>query len=60
LYLAAPGAGNEGSVNVTADAPDWLEYDWNAAATGLEDPVGTAVFGIFKGRFSTIYTRELY
>ncbi|MEM9209004.1 MAG: LamG domain-containing protein, partial [Pseudomonadota bacterium] len=47
LYLAAPGAGNEGSVNVTADAPDWLEYDWNAAATGLEDPVGTAVFGIF-------------
>ena len=60
LFLAAPGAGNDGSVNVTVDAPSWLEYDWNTGLTGLEDPTGTAVFGIFKGRFSTIYTRELY
>ena len=60
LFLAAPGTGNDGSVNITVDAPSWLEYDWNTGSTGLEDPTGTAVFGIFKGRFSTIYTRELY
>lgn len=60
LFLAAPGAGNDGSVNITVDAPSWLEYDWNTGSTGLEDPTGTAVFGIFKGRISTIYTRELY
>ncbi len=60
LYLAAPGAGDDGSVNVTADAPSWLEYDWNSGSSGLEDPTGTAVFGIFEGRNKVIYTRELY
>ena len=60
LYLAAPGAGNDGSVDVTADAPSWLEYDWNTSTSGTEDPTATAVFGIFEGRNKVIYTRELF
>ena len=60
LHLRAPGAGNDGSVTATADVPDWLEFDWNSAMPGLEDPAGTAVFGIFRGSDRRIYMRELY
>ena len=60
LHLKAPGAGNDGSTTVTVDVPDWLEYDWNSALPGLEDPIGTAVFGIFRGVDRRIYIRELY
>ena len=60
LHLRAPGATNDGSTTATADVPDWLEYDWDAAMPGLEDPAGTAVFGIFRGQDRHIYTRELY
>ena len=60
LYLRAPGASNDGSTTATADVPDWLEFDWDTAAPGLEDPIGTAVFGIFRGEDRRIYTRELY
>lgn len=60
LYLRAPGATNDGSTAATADVPDWLEYDWDAGLPGLEDPTGTAVFGIFRGADRRIYTRELY
>jgi MSHA biogenesis protein MshQ len=60
LYLKAPGATNDGSTTATADAPAWLEYDWDAANPGLEDPRGTAVFGIYPGQDRLIYIRELY
>lgn len=60
LQLAAPGAGNDGSTTATADVPAWLEYDWNAASPGNEDPAGTAVFGIYEGQERRIYIRELY
>ena len=60
LHLRAPGATNDGSTTATADVPDWLEFDWNTATPGLEDPTGTAVFGIFRGQDRRIYTRELY
>ena len=60
LHLQAPGAGNDGSTTATIDVPDWLEFDWNDATPGLEDPTGTAVFGIFRGEDRRIYTRELY
>ncbi len=60
LHLQAPGAGNDGSTTATADVPDWLEFDWDAALPGLEDPSGTAVFGIFRGVDRRIYIRELY
>ena len=60
LFLRAPGAGFDGSVDVTADVPFWLEFDWDAASPGLEDPTGTATFGIYDGDNKRIYTRELY
>ncbi len=60
LTLQAPGAGNDGSTTATADVPSWLEFDWDVVAPGLEDPAGTAVFGIFRGADRRIYTRELY
>jgi MSHA biogenesis protein MshQ len=60
LRLAAPGDGNQGSVTVTAAVPDWLEYDWNTAVPGDEDPSGQATFGVFGGEARQIYTREVY
>ncbi|MDH3578013.1 MAG: hypothetical protein OEO71_09380 [Gammaproteobacteria bacterium] len=60
LFLLAPGAGYDGSVDVTADVPFWLEFDWDAALPGVEDPTGTATFGIYDGDNKRIYTRELY
>jgi hypothetical protein len=60
LHLKAPGAGNDGSTTATADVPDWLEFDWDSTSPGLEDPTGTAVFGIFRGVDRRIYIRELY
>jgi len=60
LHLLAPGAGNDGSTTATADVPDWLEFEWNLSTPGLEDPAGTAVFGIFRGADRRIYMRELY
>ncbi|NNF15652.1 MAG: hypothetical protein HKN70_02840, partial [Gammaproteobacteria bacterium] len=60
LFLAAPGAGNDGSVTISADVPAWLEFDWNAATPGLEDPTGIATFGIYSGNARRIYQREIY
>ncbi|MDH3545931.1 MAG: hypothetical protein OEN22_02465, partial [Gammaproteobacteria bacterium] len=60
MHLRAPGATNDGSTTATADVPTWLEFDWDAAIPGFEDPSGTAVFGIFKGQDRRIYLRELY
>lgn len=60
LFLQAPGAGNDGSVDVSVDVPAWLEYDWDAAAAGDEDPHATATFGIYDGDARRIYTRDLY
>ena len=60
LRLAAPGAGNQGSVLVRAAVPSWLRFDWDAGAVGDEDPTGQATFGIFGGERRLIYTREIY
>ena len=60
LHLRAPGDGNDGSTTATADVPAWLEFDWDAATPGNEDPWGTAVFGIYEGQDRRIYTREIY
>lgn len=56
LTLAAPGFGNEGTVDLTLDVPAWLEFDWQG--TGLEDPTGTAAFGRFRGHDRVIYWGE--
>jgi MSHA biogenesis protein MshQ len=60
LRLAAPGAGNQGSVVVTATVPDFLRFDWNTGTPGDENPSGQATFGIFGGESRQIYTREIY
>lgn len=60
LFLAPPGAGNDGSVTISGDAPPWLEFDWDSTTPGLEDPSGTATFGIYAGNARRIYQREIY
>lgn len=62
LYLKAPGAGNDGSVDVTADlsALSWLRYDWDGDGAYDDDPRGRATFGIYKGSPRRIYLRERY
>lgn len=60
LTLRAPGAGNSGTVTITADVPSWLEFDWDAGAAGAEDPSGIATFGVFQGSSKRIYQRERF
>ena len=60
LRLAAPGAGNQGSLGIGATVPAWIRFDWSAGAPGDENPAGQATFGIFGGDARQIYTRELY
>lgn len=58
VTLSAPGAGNEGTVDVTADVPAWLEFDWNGA--GAQDPQGTvSFFGVFETEEGFIDRREV-
>lgn len=56
LLLTKPGVGNAGYVDITINAPDWLEFDWKGA--GDVDPTGRATFGIYKA--PVIYMRENY
>jgi hypothetical protein len=60
LRLAAPGAGNTGSVLIDGTVPVWLRHDWNSATPGDESPTGQATFGLFGGESRQIYTREVY
>lgn len=56
LNLRAPGAGNSGSLDVTAIVPDWLKFNWTG--TGVSNPSARATFGIYKTPI--IYIRENY
>jgi hypothetical protein len=58
LTLAAPGV--TGSVVVTGAVPEYLRFDWDAAAAGDENPSGQATFGLYDGNARQIYLRELY
>lgn len=53
IELKAPGAGNQGTIDVTYDAYDWLKYDWDNDGNydGIYDdnPSAIATFGIFRG-----------
>jgi hypothetical protein len=60
LWLAAPGAGNSGAVTVTATAPAWLQYLWNAGSASLSSPSALATFGVFQGPAARIYQKEVY
>jgi MSHA biogenesis protein MshQ len=56
LILAAPGAGNNGALSVTAAAPSWLQYVWAAGP----NPIGIATFGEFPAPASRVHQREVY
>ena len=59
ILLSAPGAGNDGSVQVELPGlPAWLLYDWNG--TGRQGPRGLASFGVYQGSPPLIFRRELY
>lgn len=61
LNLKAPGAGNDGSVDVSANlaAKIWLRYDWDDDGT-RDDSSGRATFGLYRGSPRHIYQRERY
>jgi len=56
--LKAPGAGKSGTVTVTTIVPAWLQFDWNTASPGLENPSGIATFGLFQGTAKRIFQIE--
>lgn len=59
INFKGPGAGNSGSVKVTATVPAWLQFDWTGA--GITDPTALATFGVYGGnRTPLIYWREQY
>jgi hypothetical protein len=58
LILAAPGAGDNGALSVTATAPSWLQYTWSGGVNS--SPVGMGTFGEFPAPASRVYQREVY
>jgi MSHA biogenesis protein MshQ len=56
LILAAPGAGNNGALTVTASAPSWLQYAWGSGV----NPSALGTFGVFPAPASRVYEREVY
>jgi MSHA biogenesis protein MshQ len=56
LTLRAPGAGNTGSIDVTATVPAWLKYNWTGA--GNTNPSARATFGTYRAPI--IYLREVF
>lgn len=58
LWLKATGAGNTGSLDVTATVSNYLKFNWRGA--GDTNPIARATFGIYKGNDKVIYFRELY
>ncbi|MCK4622819.1 MAG: hypothetical protein KAT62_11470 [Desulfuromonadales bacterium] len=58
LNLSAPGAGNEGSVDLTLDLSQATGADMEWLQPGGNNPAAKATFGIFKGNQRLIYMRE--
>lgn len=60
LNLQAPGAGNDGSVDISTNlsTKPWLRFDWNG--TGDTDPTGRATFGLYRGSPRHIYLRQRF
>lgn len=56
LFLKAPNV--QGSLTVNAAVDNWMRFNWTGA--GLANPSVTATFGVYQGRPSVIYMRELY
>ncbi len=66
LALSAPGAGNQGTIDLRQDlsaAGDdlaWLRFDWDQDGAHDDDPTGRATFGVFSGDGAVIFQREVY
>lgn len=64
LRLSTPGLNNYGYVDVQITAPDYLQYNWNGAATAGnffdDNPSARATFGKYKQRNELIYMREIH
>ena len=60
LNLRVPGAGNDGSVDISANlsTKPWLRFDWHG--TGDADPTGRATFGLYRGSPRHIYLRQRF
>jgi MSHA biogenesis protein MshQ len=56
LLLSAPGFGNDGSLNLTLDAPPWMEFDW--FGSGATNPQGRQTFGRYRGHDRIVYWEE--
>ncbi|WP_144391410.1 DUF6701 domain-containing protein [Pleionea sediminis] len=59
FWLAAPGLGNSGEVDVEYDLSlaNWLYFDWNGDGT-TGNPQSTAGFGLYRGSDRIIYWKE--
>lgn len=58
LWLRAPGAGRVGVLDVSAEVPDWLRFDWRG--TGPVAPTARIGFGVYQGDRRAIHEREVY
>lgn len=59
VELAAPGAGNTGTEDVTGTGTDaWLQYDWDGDGSHDNNPAARATFGLYQGNERVIYIRE--
>jgi MSHA biogenesis protein MshQ len=60
--LSAPGAGKQGSVDLSIDLDaaglGWLKYNWSGSVYG--NPGARAVFGIYQGPERQIYMHERF
>jgi len=63
MFLTAPGAGNQGSIDLEYDIDAWLKYDWFwdgvSPKVYTDNPIATATFGQFRGNDRIIYQREV-
>ena len=64
LRLSAPGAGNDGTVLITADLTTagigYLTGRWGGATRYIQNPSAIAAFGLYKGAGQIIHFRENY
>lgn len=58
LWLRSPGVGNVGILDLTANVPDWLRFDWRG--TGPVAPTARVGFGVYQGDQRAIHQREVY
>ncbi len=54
-----PGAGNDGSVEVSFDVDSWLRFDWDGVSSD-DNPSATFHFGTYRGHDRIIYWREVH